>query len=67
MLGCRVYVYVCTAPTYTCTLVVLMAALGVRGKAKSTDATMRATAKATVVKKPKTFCNRVTALCMVGD
>lgn len=53
--------------TYTCTFVGFMLALGVRGAVKSEAAMMAPTTKATVVKKPKTFCMRVRELYMMGD
>lgn len=43
-----------------------MVALGVRGAAKSEAAIRAATTKATVVKKPNTFCIRVRELYIVG-
>jgi hypothetical protein len=43
-----------------------MLALGVWGDMKLLSAITAATLKATVVKKPKTFCNRTSAECMVG-
>lgn len=52
--------------TYTCTLVGLIIALGVRGTVKSEAAIMAPTTNATVVKKPKTFCNRVRELYILA-
>lgn len=41
-------------------------ALGVRGAVKSQTAIRAATANKTVVKKPKTFCERTRVECMVA-
>lgn len=54
-------------PTHTCTLVVLMVPLGLRGATRSVAAIKAATTKATVVKNPKVFCNRSRELYMPGD
>jgi hypothetical protein len=43
-----------------------MTPLGVRGKAKSVAAMKRPRKKATVVKKPKVFCTRVTELYILS-
>jgi hypothetical protein len=52
---------------YTWTLVVLRVPLGALGERKSDAAMRAATAKATVVKKPKVFCARTREVYMVGD
>lgn len=52
--------------TYTCTSFTVTLALGVRGAIRSEHAIRAATAKATVVKKPKTFCARTMVECIVA-
>lgn len=51
---------------YTCTSFTITFELGVRGASISENAIRAATAKATVVKKPKTFWARTTVECMAG-
>lgn len=51
--------------TYVCTSFTLIVAAGVLGLATSESAMNAATAKATVVKKPKTFWMRVTEVCIL--
>ena len=51
--------------TYTWTSRTVRVALGSRGDVKSEKAIKPATQKATVVKKPKTFCPRTRVECMV--
>ena len=49
---------------YTSTLLMDILAFGVRGDMISVNAIKAATANATVVKKPKTFCARTTVECI---
>ena len=51
--------------TYTCTSLTVTFALGVRGARISEQAMRAATAKVTVVKKPKTFWARTIVECIV--
>lgn len=54
--------------THTWTLVVLrVRTIGARSVTKSEAAMKAATTKATVVKKPKTFCSLTTDVYMVGE
>jgi hypothetical protein len=52
--------------TYTWTSLTAMLALGVRGAIRSEHAIKAATAKATVVKNPKTFCARTMVECILA-
>ncbi len=51
---------------YICTSLIDTVAFGVRGARISENAINAATAKATVVKKPKTFWTRTMAVCMIA-
>lgn len=53
--------------TYTCTFRKATLAVGVWGWMKVDSAMTAATEKATVVKKPKTFCIRTRVECIVGE
>lgn len=50
---------------YVCTSFTMTLEVGVRGASTSENAIRAATTKATVVKKPKTFCARTTVECMI--
>lgn len=52
--------------TYTWTSLMLTLALGIRGDIRSDAAIRAATAKQTVVKKPKTFWARTMVECIVA-